>query len=453
MRKRYFFIPLIIVVIITGVLVWACKHPFGDGLSISSINNQGGGTGYLNETGGPGYKGEIGKDVTNKFIRPDKVLVFPLEAAKNYYRIPTLIQLTNGDLLAFADRRIGNVGDVPKAPIETVYKKSTNNGKTWSTETRISPSSTSKSLSYGDGAYCVDRKTGNIICLVVGDQGFLQSTPNNPIKTRLIIGRNNGSTWDAPIDITDKIYGANCKDPDRKTWNGAFTTSGNGVQLRNGRIMFVLNVRKGTNVSPLYNHVLYTDDAGATWNVSKGAPGISKNKSRGGSEAKIVELNDGTLLMAIRPEGIYQRFLAKSTDNGETWGEMEPRSELPSSSSNGDIIYYTSTLNGFDKNRIITMFDSRPWTGNNSPPGNPVLYWSYDEGKTWKGRQMHSGNAGYSSLAILKDGSIGILAEIGGSWNGPIYFMRVNMKYLTSNADKGPFYTNQTATNNNSKVK
>ena len=72
MSKRYFFIPLIIVVIITGVLVWACKHPFGDGLSFSSINNQGGGTGYLNETGGPGYKGEIGKDVTNTFINLTK---------------------------------------------------------------------------------------------------------------------------------------------------------------------------------------------------------------------------------------------------------------------------------------------------------------------------------------------------------------------------------------------
>ena len=449
MRKRYFFIPLIIVLIITGVLVWACKHPFGEGLSIINIGKK---VDYSIEEGGPGYKGEIGKDVTNKIIKPVKVQVFPMRDGNNYYRIPTLIQLTNGDLLAFADRRIGNVGDVPKAPIETVYKKSTNNGKTWSSEVRISPATTEKTRSYGDGAYCVDRKTGNIICLVVGDQGFLHSTPNNPIRTRLIIGRNNGSTWDDPIDITDQIYGANCKDPDRKNWYGVFTTSGNGVQLRNGRIMFVLNVRKGTNVSPLYNHVLYTDDGGATWNVSKGAPGISKNPSRGGSEAKIVELNDGTLLMAIRPESIYQRFLAKSTDNGETWGEMEPRSELSSSSSNGDIIYYTSTLNGWDKNRIITMFDSVPYT-KATPPGSPKLYWSYDEGKTWKGRLIHSGNAGYSSLAILKDGSIGILAEIGGSWNGPIYFMRVNMKYLTSNADKGPFNTNQTATNNNSKVK
>lgn len=438
MKKRFIFIPLAILIVIAGVLIWACefRHPFGMGLPPELLASLGP---YMNEDGGPGYKGDISPQTTNTYItKSTKVMVFPLKEGNNYYRIPTLIQLTNGDLLAFADKRIGSVGDVPKSPIETVYKKSTDNGKTWSQEKRISPQSTSKSLSYGDGAYCVDRKTGNIICLVVGDEGFLFSKPDKPIRTRLIIGRNNGSTWDAPIDITDKIYGANCKDPDRKTWHGVFTTSGNGVQLKNGRIMFVLNVRKSDKVSPLYNHVLYTDDGGKTWNVSKGAPGISKNPTRGGSEAKIVELNDGTLLMAIRPEGIYQRFLAKSTDNGETWGVAEPRGDLPSSSSNGDIIYYTSTLNGWDKNRIITMFDSVPYTAS-TPPGNPKLYWSYDEGKTWKGFLIHTGNAGYSSLAILKDGSIGILAEIGGSWNGPIYFMRVNMKYITSGKDSGPF--------------
>ena len=100
--------------------------------------------------------------------------------------------------------------------------------------------------------------------------------------------------------------------------------------------------------------------------------------------------------MAIRAKDIYQRRLAKSTDNGETWGEAVFRSDLPSSASNGDIIYYTSKLNGWDKDRIITMFDSVPYT-KVTPPGSPKLYWSYDEGKTWKGFLIHSGNAGYSS--------------------------------------------------------
>ena len=433
MKKRFIFIPLAILIVIAGVLIWACelRHPFGMGLPPELLASLGP---YMNEDGGPGYKGDISAQTTNTYItKSTKVMVFPLQSGKNYYRIPTLIQLTNGDLLAFADKRIGGIGDVNAAPIETVYKKSKDNGKTWSREVRISPSTSDRFRSYGDGAYCVDRKTGNIICLVVGDQGFLHSTPNNPIRTRLIIGRNNGSTWDDPIDITDKIYGVNCKDPVRKTWHGVFTASGNGVQLRNGRMLFVLNVRESKETF-VRNYVMYSDDGGDTWNFSKNAPKSDKS----GDEAKIVELNDGSLIMAIRPKDIYQRRLAKSTDNGETWGEAVHRKDLPSSASNGDIIYYTSTLNGFDKDRIITMFDSRPYT-QATPPGDPKLYYSYDEGKTWKGKLIHSGQAGYSSLAILNDGSIGILAEIGGAWNGPIYFMRVNMKYITDNKDKGPF--------------
>ena len=39
MRKRYFFIPLIAIIVIAGVLVWSCKHPFGEGLSIINNNN------------------------------------------------------------------------------------------------------------------------------------------------------------------------------------------------------------------------------------------------------------------------------------------------------------------------------------------------------------------------------------------------------------------------------
>ena len=449
MRKRYFFIPLISIIVISGVLVWACKHPFGEGLSIINIGKK---VDYSIEEGGPGYKGEIGKDVTNKIIKPNKVEVFPLQSGKNYYRIPTLIQLTNGDLLAFADKRIGSIGDLPNK-IEIVMKRSTNNGTNWTEEQRISPKCTSIEDSYGDAGFILDRKTGNIICVAASGPGFVSnknnrnnfSTPNKPIRISIIKSKNNGRTWENPVDITPQIYGSACKNPTRKNWHGVFAASGNGVQLRNGRMLFVLNVREATEFF-IKNYVMYSDDGGDTWNVSKNAPQSDKS----GDEAKIVELNDGTLLMAIRAKDKYQRRLAKSTDNGETWGEAVFREDLPSSASNGDIIYYTSTLNGWDKNRIITMFDTAPYPPS---PSDPKLYWSYDEGKTWKGKQMHSGEAGYSSLAILKDGSIGILAEIGGSWNGPIYFMRVNMKYLTSNTDKGPFYTNQAATNNNSKVK
>ena len=175
MRKRYFFIPLISIIVISGVLVWACKHPFGEGLSIINIGKK---VDYSIEEGGPGYKGEIDRKVTNSYIKETsaKVLVFPREEAKNFYRIPTLMQLTNGDLLAFADRRIGTIGDLPNK-IEVVMKRSRNNGKTWSAATLVSPKCTSVDNSYGDAAFILDRKTGNIICVTVSGPGFAAPTP------------------------------------------------------------------------------------------------------------------------------------------------------------------------------------------------------------------------------------------------------------------------------------
>ena len=104
MKKRFIFIPLAILIVIAGVLIWACelRHPFGMGLSAELLEGLGP---YMSESGGPGYKGDISAQTTNTYItKSTEVMVFPMREAGNCYRIPTLIQLTNGDLLAFADK-------------------------------------------------------------------------------------------------------------------------------------------------------------------------------------------------------------------------------------------------------------------------------------------------------------------------------------------------------------
>ena len=430
--SKLFYLSFILIFWIL-IFTLTCKNPSGPGIDFNLRNW------YIMSgmAAGPGYTGNITYG-NNTIIDPTKMLGDSNRLFTNngniHYRIPALLTLPNGDILAFADKRKGGAGDLPNQ-IEVYVRKSTNNGTNFNAEKRITPQSTSKKDGHGDTAVVLDKKTGHILALVAAGQGFVQSTPHDPIRIKVIRSRDNGETWEAPIDITSQVYGDGCKDPTRRYWYGAFVSSGNGLQMRNGRIMFIINVRESssTSATSFRNYALYSDDGGYKWKVSRGSP---KNP-KGGNEAKVVELNqNGHLLMNIRPNGpIWKRLLSRSYDYGETWTEAKIQQDLPSSGSNGDTIYYTSTLNGYDKNRLITLVDARPYrNANNGGPGEPTFYISYDEGYTWSNsRKLYPNNAGYSSLAILKDGSIGILAELTKPWDGPIWFLRASIEWCNSN--------------------
>ena len=420
---------LIIAIIFLSSFIWAwqCKNPNGPGIDWLARNW------YMSETQAPGYRGQITYGDSNA-IDPQKQMGADKRLYTNggriNYRIPALLTLQNGDILAFADKRTGGAGDLPNQ-IEVYVRKSTNNGTNFNAEKRITPQSTSKKDGHGDTAVVLDKKTGHILALVAAGQGFVQSTPHDPIRIKVIRSKDNGESWSEPIDITSQVYGDGCKDPTRRYWYGAFVSSGNGLQMRNGRIMFIINVRESssTSATSFRNYALYSDDGGYKWRVSRGSP---KNP-KGGNEAKVVELNDGSLLMHIR--WTPNRLQSRSYDYGETWTESTVIGSLPASSSNGDLIVYTSTKNGYDKDRLITLVDSRAWNGRESGyPGVPVFYVSYDEGMTWTNKKtLYSRAAGYSSLAILKDGSIGILAELTQPWNGPIWFLRASIEWCNPN--------------------
>lgn len=429
MRKRYFFITLMVVITIAGASVWSCKHPFGAGIDLTGLRD------YIpmsQQAPGPGYTNEITYG-DNKVIDPttmfgERYKVYTNATGMNY-RIPALLTLLNGDILAFADKRYNDARDLPRK-MDVVVKISKDNGTNWGKEEFVTkPKSTSQKDGSGDTAVVQDRKTGDVIAVVAHGNGFAQSNPTFLIRIMVYRSKDNGESWQGPVDITSQIYGPGCKDPVRKDWKAAFVTSGNGLQMRNGRIMFVLNVRDNT---PIFkNYVMYSDDGGYKWKVSKGCP----YNPKGGNEAKVVELNNGSLLMHIR--WTPYRLQSRSYDKGETWTEATQITDIPASSSNGDLIVYTSKLNGYDKDRLITLVDSEPWGSSSISPGKPVFYVSYDEGQTWKAKkQLYSGAAGYSSLSILKDGSIGILAELTKQWNGPIWFLRASIEWV--NPDDNP---------------
>ena len=56
------------------------------------------------------------------------------EASSNYFRIPTLLTLSSGTVVATADARYGGTHDA-KSNIDIAFAKSKDSGETWNTPT------------------------------------------------------------------------------------------------------------------------------------------------------------------------------------------------------------------------------------------------------------------------------------------------------------------------------
>lgn len=356
-----------------------------------------------------------------------KLLYAPGDMGSKNYRIPAIITAYDGSLVTAIDKRKYNQGDLPD-DIDVLIKRSSDGGKTWSDAMTIAQG-TGYRKGFGDAGLVRTGEDGGLICIFVGGSGFFESTPSNPNRTYICKSLDNGKTWTAPRDITSQLFGNECADPERSKWYGSFCASGQGLLTRDGRIMFVAAVRETSSatVASVANYLYYSDDNGETWKVSSVA------KADNGNEAKVVELNDGTILMSIRNQSKGARFFVKSEDKGATWGEVSSWPEMVEPGCNGDIIRYTSILDGYDKNRLLHSINDNP-----SLRTNVSVYVSYDEGETWPVKKsICPTGSGYSALTILPDGTIGAFVEENyDSSDYSIYFLNFSLEWLTDGTDK-----------------
>ena len=323
-------------------------------------------------------------------------LLRPGDYNSTNYRIPAVITARDGSVVAVTDKRKYNNGDLPE-DIDILCNRSTDGGHTWSEPYTIAYG-TGHGQGFGDCALALTNDDNGIIAAFVGGPGFWGSTPENPLRMYIARSNDNGQTWTEPEDITSQIYGAECDDPERKEWLGGFFGSGSGLLTSNGRIMFVVAMRENNNREMVCNHAVYSDDNGLTWQVSERA-------SVGGDEAKVTELVDGRILMSIRHNG--NRWYNISEDGGLTWQENTSEwTDIVAPACNGDLIRFTSTNNGDDKNRLLHSVPV------GSSRKNVTVYVSYDEGETWPtSRCVVPYNSAYSSLCILPDKTIGLYVE------------------------------------------
>ena len=367
----------------------------------------------------------VESEAASREVLLKRVLVMaPGDYGSAYYRIPGIITAQDGSLVAVTDARKYDQGDLP-GDIDVTVRRSTDGGATWS-EPVIIAKGLGQKRGYGDAALVQTNEEGGLLCIFAGANGLWDSTPYDPIRTYYSKSNDNGVTWSEPVDITDQIYGAGCDDPTRASWRASFCASGRGLLTSDGRIMFVAAIRHSSYNQTLYNHVVYSDDNGATWHVSESA-------MTGGDESKVVELNDGTILMSIRRQGGGPRYFNTSNDGGETWNTYSEWPELVEQGCNGDIVRYTSTLDGYDKDRILhTIVNDR------STRQNVTMFLSYNEGTTWPVKKSicKTGSA-YSSITILEDGTIGVYIEENYNTNDySTYFLNFSLDWLTDGADQ-----------------
>lgn len=327
------------------------------------------------------------------------------------YRIPGIVKLNDGTLVASIDRRKNNSSDLP-GDIDVEVKLSKDNGKTWSEPITVAQGTPSHG--YGDAVMATDGK--NIYMLMVGGSGLWSLDPSNIIRMYYTKSTDGGKSWTKVVDISRKIK--NMEYP-----FGGFFGSGNGIVTSGGKICFVAAMR--TDMRPggrMDNFLVYSDDKGETWNMSKVA-------RTNGDEAKVVELANGDLLISSRnrDSGINARTYVISKDNGKTWSQPQRWNELMGNSCNAGIARYTLTRNGEQKNRLLHTLPA------NANRKNLTLFLSEDEGKTWPvSRVLCKGEAAYSEIVVLPNGEIGIISEEKDNPAYDIYFTRVSLNWLTS---------------------
>lgn len=346
----------------------------------------------------------------------------------NTYRIPSLICTGTGTVLAFTEGRkeFGQDG----GPTDIVMKRSLGNSGKW-TPAFATPQGGGRNLkttmmwqplqvvyrsvnkeAWMNPVPVIDQSDGTIY-LFANDYPQPYKDANAPIWVTK--STDEGATWSAPIEVTSTT-GLHEIGP------------GVGIQLQSGRL-----------VVQVYDGTIYSDDHGNSWKRGGTAPGEW-------NETQVVQLVDGSLLFSRRNDP--NRVFMFSKDDGQTWTQPAPQSEIPDPDCQGSMIRYTRQDQGFTKNRLLF---SNPVSGaiaagfvTSDPRGrfNVTVRMSYDEGKTWPvAKRILTGPGAYSSLTVFPDGSIGILFETGTAFGtfddycAKEVFARFTVDWLTDGKD------------------
>jgi sialidase-1 len=341
------------------------------------------------------------------------------------YRIPAIINLPNGDILAFCEGRVNGSNDY--GDINIVMKRSIDKGKSWSSlQTLVDHND----LQAGNPAPVVDLTdaaypNGRIFLFYnTGNNHESEVRKGNGLREAWYkTSTDNGKTWADAVNITLQVHRP--KQPQvnssynfSEDWRSYANTPGHAMQFKygkyKGRIYVAANHSAG---DPLPRYAdgrafgYYSDDHGSTFHLSDDIP------IQGGNEATAAELSDGKLMINARNQlgNIKARIIAISNNGGQKWDSTYFDNNLPDPVCEGTILTV-----GMKKNKSVLAFCN---AADSLQRNNLTLRISYDDGKTWKKnilidksptQDKRRDYTAYSDIVDLGKNKIGVLYERAG---------------------------------------
>ncbi len=324
------------------------------------------------------------------------------------FRIPGLVTSNKGTLLGVYDVRHNSSADLQEH-IDIGLSRSTDGGQTW--ERMRIPMAFGESgglpkaqNGVGDPAILVDRQTGSLWIVAVWTHGmgkaraWTSSQPGLDAEHtgQLVMVRSDddGMTWSDPINVTEQV-----KDP---TWHFLLQGPGRGISMDDGTLVFAcqyIDADRIPNAS-----IIYSQDHGQTWHIGNCAYANT-------TEAQVVELEPGVLMLNMRNNDGSGRIVSVTSDLGQTWTEhASSRSALQEPVCMASLIRVKAEENALGQDLLLF---SNPNTRRGRR--NITIKASLDGGNTWLEENQLLLDAGYdwgySCLTLVDPETVGILYE------------------------------------------
>lgn len=339
------------------------------------------------------------------------------------FRIPSIVQLPNQKILAFAEGRVNGGADFGN--IKIVMKTSSDQGKTWSSLQQI--------VSYGqwqvgNAAPVVDMldpayPNGRIFLFYnTGNVSEMELRQGKGVREVWYVSSvDDGASWSAPVNITKQVHFTNGemdgrKYSNEKDWRTYANTPGHAIQSMEGtfkgRIYIPANHSVGqakAHFKDYFSHGYYSDNHGKTFHVSNSLA------IEGSNEATAAFISKGRLIMNVRNQSgdIKSRIVAYSNDGGESFEDAKYDTSLIDPVCEGAILNI-----GKRKGKSVLAFVN---AADKAQRNNLTLKISFDEGKSWPIQKLIDGTTdskwnkadytAYSDLIKMGRKKIGVFYE------------------------------------------